>query len=165
MTQRHIPFNKQISIPDVKNEHDSNKTISKQSSQVRLPRSDKCHDIKFPVQLAELVRFKQACKQADIIYKRHKGFGQKLSQTKFNTLLLRYSLNNPHKIKWDRPYSGSKHFLTTKPLEREYLDIGGPYGFSTTIAMSDRRVVYCLVLSALEAVERGVSYESILQIK
>lgn len=132
------------------------------SKKIRKPRSDKCHDIKFPVTITEQIRFKTQCKHADYYYRKKYGYDKKLTQTHFNTLLLRYSLDNEHKVKWDRSYRDSKSYMHTKPIEGEYERIGGPYGYSTRKVMSDRKVVYHLVISALEVLEREGNYHDLL---
>ncbi|WP_162985731.1 hypothetical protein [Virgibacillus halodenitrificans] len=128
----------------------------------RKTRSDKCHDVKFPVTKAEQIRLKTQCKQTDYFYKEKHGYDKKLSQTLFNTLLLKYSIHNKNKINWDRSYSDSKTYMHTKLIEREYERIGGPYGYSTRRAMSDRKVVYYLVISALELLEKEGAYRDLL---
>ncbi|MEX3623636.1 hypothetical protein [Viridibacillus arvi] len=120
----------------------------------RKVRSDKCRDIKFPVTKEEQIRLKSACKLADYRYKQLRGNIQKLTQTRFNTLLLKYALNNERIINWNRSYVDSKVYMHTKPNEEEYKTIGGPYGISITRAISDRKSVYCLVISALEIFEQ-----------
>jgi hypothetical protein len=157
LKENHIPLFRKTQTKNL------NPTVPSKSSpstqKKKKPRSDKCHDIKFPVTHEERIRLKTSCKQADYFYKRKYGFNQKLSQTHFNTLLLRYSLRNEHIIKWDKPYRDSKYYMHTKPLEIEYEQIGGPFGYSTRKAMSDRKVVYYLVISALEVMEREGKYE------
>lgn len=128
----------------------------------RRIRSDKCRDIKFPVTKDEQIRFKSACKQADIFYKRNNGYDEKLTQTYFNTLLLRYALQHIEEIDWNRPYKDTKIYLHTKPTEREYEQIGGVYGLSTRQAISDRKLVYLLVISVLEKLERREDYSIVL---
>lgn len=128
----------------------------------RRTRSDKCHDIKFPVTLEEKVRLKIACKQSDFFYKKKKGLNVKITQTRFNTLLLRYALKNLSIVKWDRQYSDSPTYMHTKPLESEYDEIGGIYGLANVYGLSERKTVYCLVISALEWIEsdkRDENYE------
>ncbi len=135
----------------------------------RQTRSDKCHDVKFPITTEEKIRLKIALKQADFIYKRMKGFDQRITQTSFNTSLLRYSLNvmvnKENFVLWDRQYADSPTYMHTKPNEYEYREIGGIYGLSTTKGLSDRKTVYCLIMSALEWMEgKGDGkYEDVLR--
>lgn len=165
----HIPFR---SVKQESKSHQIKNNVpfkqTKQSANHRKTRSDKCHDIKFPITLEEKVRLKIAFKQANIIYKQLFGFDKKITQTSFNTALLRYSLHvlryNQNFVSWDRQYSDSPFYMHTKPKEYEYNDIGGTYGLSTRKGLSDRKTVYCLVLSALEKIEKGDGkYEDVLQ--
>ncbi|MCM3390432.1 hypothetical protein LG296_20520 (plasmid) [Ureibacillus chungkukjangi] len=128
----------------------------------RKIRSDKSRDIKFPVSKSEQIRLKTVCKQADIFYKKIYGYDKKLTQTHFNTLLLNYALKQLDEVDWHKVYLDSKMYMHTKPTETEYTAIGGPYGLSTMKGISDRKVVYFLVITALENLERQGDYNSVL---
>lgn len=164
MTNNHIPiFKSELKSDFKKNQASPVKNHQRNTlKKNRKLRSDKCHDIKFPVTTTEQIRLKSQCKHSNYYYRKKYGYDKKLTQTHFNTLLLRYSLENEHRIIWDRPYQDTKKYMHTKPIEREYEMIGGPYGYSTRMATSDRRVVYCLVISALEVLEREGNYNALL---
>lgn len=163
MSGNHIPL-----FPLKQNSQDNkvlgNTFEDKTNSEVRTRqvRSDKCRDIKFPVSKYEQVRLKTACKQADLIYKKIHGYDQKLSQTSFNTLMLNYALKHMDSLKWERPYKDTKKYMHTKPTESEYLLIGGINGLSTKEGISDRKLVYCLVITILEILEREGEYGIVL---
>ena len=53
--------------------------------------------------------------------------------------------------------------MHTQPLETDYREIGGPYGLSIQKQLSDRKVVYYLVISALDWLRREGDYDKILQ--
>lgn len=160
MGENHIPLFKSNNSKKVNRAVKQNSTPT--TSKNRKTRSDKCHDVKFPVTKEEQMRLRTQCKHVDYFYRKKHGYDKKLTQTHFNTLLLRFSLNNEHIIKWDRLYRDSKTYMHTKPIEREYERIGGPYGYSTRKGMSDRKVVYHLVISALEVLEREGNYHGLL---
>lgn len=162
MNENHIPFF-QIKPNGENNKLPINTSnIREDSIRRRQIRSDKCRDIKFPVSKLEQIRFKSACKQADFFYKKIHGYDQKLTQTHFNTLLLKYALRNQHEVGWERPYKDSKVYMHTKPTEKEYELIGGPHGLSTRKAISDRKLIYCLVISVLEYLEHKGEYKSVI---
>ncbi|WP_180954677.1 hypothetical protein [Bacillus sp. V5-8f] len=48
------------------------------------------------------------------------------------------------------------------PLEREYEDVGGPYGLAITNGFSDRKAIYMMVISAMEHVKGSGKYNEIL---
>lgn len=136
--------------------------IKKASIRKRSVRFDKCKDIKFPVSKNEQIRLKSVCKKADVFYKGIYGYDKKLTQTHFNTLLLQYALKNEIVVNWDRPYKDSKVYMHTKPTEKEYELIGGPNGLSIKKAVSDRKLVYYLVISVLELLESEEEYNGII---
>lgn len=127
----------------------------------RQTRSDKRHNVKFPVTPMEHQQLKVAFKQASIWYKQHKD--KELTQTAFNTFLLAYALHHIENVNWNKPYKDSKRYMHTQPLESDYKEIGGPYGLATRKGLSDRKIVYYLVISALEWVRKDGDYAKILQ--
>ncbi|RHW36004.1 hypothetical protein D1B31_18115 [Neobacillus notoginsengisoli] len=132
----------------------------KSNNNKRVTRKDKTHNIKFPVSDLTQMKLKSLCKQAARIY-RIEG-KQPLSQTKFNTLLLRYGLLNNDILTWNRPYQDSKVYMHTNLLETEYAEIGGPHGLTVRKNISDRKVVYHIMNSVLNWLERGGNLEKII---
>ncbi|MFD0051513.1 hypothetical protein ACFVHQ_19710 [Actinomycetes bacterium NPDC127524] len=127
----------------------------------RQPRNDKCHNIKFPVNTLMQMKLRTYCKQA-----RYLGFlknGQPMSQTVFNTALLLYGLKQIERVSWDLEYEDTKIYMHTMPKEEDYRLIGGPYGIAIQKQTSDRRVVFMVVHSVLQWIEKGGSLEEILQ--
>lgn len=172
MSTNHIPFRSakpnSFHHQPIINNSSSGTITPPRTKKNRQTRSDKCHDVKFPVTTEEKVRLKIALKQSSHIYQRFHDPDQKLTQTNFNTALLRYSLRaikkDTHFVLWDRLYADSPSYMHTKPKEFEYDDIGGTYGLATLKGLSDRKTVYCLVISALESLEKGgVTHEDILR--
>lgn len=133
----------------------------KSSNQPRKTRSDKRHNVKFPVNQMEQMQLKTACKQASTWYKVHKK--KELTQTAFNTYLLNYALNHLELVNWNKPYKDSKRYMHTQALESDYQLIGGPYGLAIEKGLSERKVVYYLVISALERLRREENYVEIFQ--
>lgn len=140
------------------------KTVIKKPTQPKKPRkirSDKCHDIKFPVTNQQLAYFKMLYKQSKPYYKQKRG--KDLSQTKFNTLLLMYALERMINVNWNAEYEDTKRYLHVKPVEHYYEQIGGSHGLSTQKGLSDRKTTYYVMISALEEVRKGgISLEQIL---
>ncbi|MCM3390636.1 hypothetical protein LG296_20175 (plasmid) [Ureibacillus chungkukjangi] len=163
MARNHIPLIRSWDN-NVNNKLEAPQSNANNSHNIRRRqiRSDKCRDIKFPVNQNEQVRLKSACKQTDTYYKKIYGYEEKLTQTHFNTLLLKYALKNIHEINWSRSYKDTKVYMHVKPLERDYEQLGGPYGLSTKQAISDRKLVYILVISILELLERKGDYQIVL---
>ena len=128
----------------------------------RQTRSDKCKDIKFPVSKNEQIRLKIACKNTDILYKEKHGSNEKLTQTRFNTLLLRYGMNYTNEINWNRPYTDTKLYMHAKPTIKEYELLGGPEGIGTINGISDRKLFYLIVITALEILESKEDYYNVL---
>lgn len=129
----------------------------------RQIRSDKCKDIKFPISKNEQIRMKIACKKTAILYKKIHGPDEKLTQTHFNTLLLRYGLKQTNEIDWNRPYIDTKIYMHAKPTEKEYEStLGGTQGIGTLKALSDRKLLYLIVIAALEILERKEDYHNVL---
>lgn len=153
MSEDFIPFFK---IDEEKEVPQTSKPKLQPAKKFRKVRSDKHRDIKFPVSKEEQIRLKIACKLAN---SQLHNDNQEMKQTRFNTLLLEYSLkNNLDTLNLDRLYKDSNLYMHTKPSGREYEIIGGPHGLSTRNGISDRRLVYCLVITALETFERKGDY-------
>lgn len=129
-------------------------------AQQRKERSDKQKNIKFPVDHLFHLKLRTLCRQAAPAYQRK--YRKPLSQTKFNTLLLRYVLNHVDMVSWELEYSDSKRYLHTNILKSEYKEIGGPYGLSIRIGFSDRKTVYMMMRAGLKWIERGGEIEEIL---
>lgn len=126
----------------------------------RSIRSDKCRNIKFPIDTLLRMKLKSCAKQAARIYQA-KG-KEPLSQTKFNTLLLRFGLNNGSLISWDHEYIDTKIYMHTNILETEYEEIGGPHGLSVRKGLSDRKVVYHIMVSVVKWLEGEGNLEEIV---
>lgn len=148
-------FNEEI--PKLKNQ-----AAAKNEKQIRTRsvRSDKCRNIKFPIDALMQMKLKSLARQAARIYK--EGGKEPLSQTKFNTLLLRFGLGNVSLIDWDHQYKDTKVYMHTYILELEYEEIGGPHGLSVRKGLSDRKVVYYILKSVLEWLEGEGSLEKII---
>lgn len=127
----------------------------------RKTRSDKRHNVKFPITPTEHQLLRMAFKQASETVENHNK--KELTQTLFNTYLLKFALSHLEVVDWNRPYKDTKRYMHTQPLKTDYREIGGPYGLSTQKQLSDRKVVYYLVISALHWLRREGSYEKILQ--
>lgn len=133
----------------------------KQMDRIRAVRNDKTHNIKFPVTSVVQLKLKSHCKQAARLFR---AVGKEpLSQTKFNTLLLRYGLRKEHLQRWNHEYKDTKVYMHTNVLETEYEEIGGPHGFSVRKGLSDRKVVYQVMLSVLNWLEGEGDIEKIIQ--
>lgn len=135
--------------------------VKKKLPTTRKTRSDKRHNVKFPISPTEHQLLKMTFKQASESLA-NKG-NKELTQTHFNTILLKFALSHLEVVDWNKPYKDTKRYMHTQPLETDYREIGGPYGLSTQKQMSDRKVVYYLVISALHWLRREGNYEKILQ--
>lgn len=135
-------------------------TKNEKHIRTRSVRSDKCRNIKFPIDTLMQIKLKSFAKQAARIY-RAKG-KEALSQTKFNTLLLRYGLENGSILCWNHEYKDTKVYMHTNILETEYEEIGGPHGLSVRKGLSDRKVVYQIMFSVLKWLEGEGSLEKII---
>jgi hypothetical protein len=132
------------------------------SEKIRRVRSDKTHDVKFPVDTLLSMKLRTLCKQAarTSYEKREKP----LTQTKFNTCLLRHGLKHQELILWDQEYRDPKgKYMHTTLLESEYSDIGGPYGIAIRNNLSERKTVFLIISSMVNWLERGGSIEEVLQ--
>lgn len=127
----------------------------------RAVRSDKCHGIKYPVSPVIQMKLKSYRAEAARIYKSQRKVP--LSQTKFNTELLRFGLRNEHILTWQHEYKDTKVYMHTNLLETEYIEIGGPHGLAIRKNLSERKVVYQVMLSVLKWLEGGGTIEKILQ--
>jgi hypothetical protein len=129
----------------------ANENQTKKLTKPRAFRKDKTHNIKFPVDSVTQMKLRSYCKQLERIC-RQQG-KEPISQTKFNTLLLRYGLKNDSLIGWNGEYHDSKVYMHTNVLETEYIEIGGPYGLAIQKNLSDRKVVYHIIHSVLKWLE------------
>jgi hypothetical protein len=128
---------------------------------IRATRSDKKHNVKFPVTPIIQMKLKSYCKQANRIY-RLQGI-ESLTQTKFNTLILQYGLKHKELINWNHEYKDTKVYMHTNILEIEYeREIGGPHGLAIQKNISERKIVFQVVHSVLKWVEGEGSIEKIL---
>lgn len=127
---------------------------------IRSVRKDKCRNVKFPINNITQMKLKSLAKQASRLY-RAQG-KEPLSQTKFNTFLLRFGLENESLVYWDHEYKDTKVYMHTNILETEYENIGGPHGLSVRKGLSDRKVVYHIMLSVLKWLEGEGSLEKII---
>jgi hypothetical protein len=135
---------------------------SKKSTKPRKIRSDKTHTIKFPVNEIERMKLRSLCKQVKLKLKEQGK--PTIEQTKLNTLLLKYALDNQHLITFDLPYKDSKNYMHTNILLTQYeREIGGPHGLNVRKGMSDRKIVYMSVMSILNWLERDGDIEKIIQ--
>jgi len=133
----------------------------KTTEKVRATRSDKTHNVKFPVSSTVQIKLKSFCKQAKRI-RQLKG-KEDITQTKFNTLLLQFGLAHKEILDWNHEYKDTKTYMHTNILEIEYeREIGGPHGLAIQKNTSERKVVYHVILSVLCWLERGGNIEKIL---
>jgi len=135
-------------------------TKSEKPIRTRSIRIDKCRNVKFPIDTIMQMKLKSFAKQAARI-NRTKG-KEALSQTKFNTLLLRYGLEHGSILGWDHEYKDTKVYMHTNILETEYEEIGGPHGLSVRKGLSDRKVVFHIMLSVIKWLEGEGSLEKII---
>ncbi|MDE5055281.1 hypothetical protein NDK25_23990 [Niallia taxi] len=146
-------------------EHKKTKVITEinqeQKVQLRKPRADKTHKLKFPVSNIERMKLQSLCKQVQRTLK-SKGLDT-IQQTKFNTLLLHYGLNNLDIVTWDWSYQDSKHYMHTNLLETVFeSEIGGPFGLAIRKGLSERKTAYMVIMSVLKWLEGGGSIEEII---
>ncbi|QCJ45513.1 hypothetical protein FAY30_26610 (plasmid) [Bacillus sp. S3] len=133
----------------------------KQSDKIRATRSDKTHNIKFPVTPILQMKLKSYLRQAKRMYQIEGK--EDITQTKFNTLLLRYGLAHKKILIWNHEYQDTKVYMHTNILEIEYeKEIGGPHGLTIQKNLSDRKVVFHIILSVLRWLEGGGDIEKIL---
>ena len=82
---------------------------------------------------------------------------EELKQTKFNTLLLQFALRHKEIIRFDYEYNDTKVYLHTTLLEMEYeREIGGPHGLAVRENLSERKVVFHIMMSVLHWIEGEV---------
>ena len=152
--------------PMFQNSH-SKKIISKKEELERIPkkrrqpRSDKCHNIKFPVTPIMQMKLRTLCKQMERFIQTKEG--QPLTQTAFNTTLLQFGLNHIDIVDWVQDYKDTKTYMHTMLKEKHYYLIGGPYGLAIQKQLSERKVVFMIMASVLHWIEKGGSLEEILQ--
>ncbi|MCZ2845856.1 MAG: hypothetical protein O2U61_05080, partial [Candidatus Bathyarchaeota archaeon] len=119
----------------------------------------KGHDVKFPVTNDLKFRFKTLLKQ---FLFHHPTLP--MTQTKFNTHLLRYSLQNKEIINWHLDYVDQhKYFFHTKLPEGEFNYIGGLYGLADQKGLSYRQTVFFMIVSSLIYFERKDDFNEIVQ--
>lgn len=126
--------------------------------QQRKTRSDKRHTARFPVDLHLQGDFKRSLNR----FKRNYP-DLEIKQTKYNTLLLLYALNNPEIVRWDMDYKDSDTYMTTKLLKTKFEEIGGDYGIAINKGMSWRKAVFMMAVSALHYIEKGGYYDEVFQ--
>ncbi|MBV7508877.1 hypothetical protein KW850_27115 [Bacillus sp. sid0103] len=152
--------------PMFQNAH-SKKIISKKEELTsfpkkrRQPRSDKCHNIKFPVTPIMQMKLRTLCKQMERFFQTKEG--QPLTQTAFNTTLLQFGLDHIDIVDWVQDYKDTKTYMHTMLKENSYKEIGGPYGLAIQKQLSERKVVFIIMASVLNWIEKGGSLEEILQ--
>lgn len=128
---------------------------------LRKQRSDKTHNIKFPVTDIEKMKLQSLCRQAKRMLKAQGK--NPIQQTKLNTLMLEYGLKNQNIIRWDWPYRDTKQYMHTNLLESVYeLEIGSPYALGVQKGYSDRKVAYMVIMSVLKWLEGEGMIEKIL---
>lgn len=127
----------------------------------RQKRSDKCHNIKFPVTPIIQMKLRTFCKQVNGLSLTLDG--QIISQTHFNTALLQFGLNRIEIVDWSLTYEDTKIYMHTMLKEQYYQGIGGPYGIAIQKQVSERKAVFFIIASVLRWVEKGGSLEEILQ--
>lgn len=150
-------FNKNDSSKIEKHSKPSKITILTKS---RATRSDKQHNCKFPVDSILQMKLRSYFRQAARIFEKN---GQStLSQTKFNTLLLRFGLKNPDILTWDKDYKDTKVYMHTQLLETEFEEIGGPHGLAVRKSMSERKIVFHVIHSVIRWLEGSGDIEKIL---
>ncbi|MFS1519573.1 hypothetical protein V1503_24405 [Bacillus sp. SCS-151] len=130
----------------------------KQTSRKRNMHFDKAHDVKFPVSIHLRKELKSSLKRFKYYFPEIE-----IRETKYNTLLLLYALQNIHIVNWEQDYCDSKNYMHTKPPEFYYQEIGGLNGIAMENGISDRRAVYMMVTSALKDIEKGDNYSAIFQ--
>ncbi|MCM2534630.1 hypothetical protein NDK43_22645 [Neobacillus pocheonensis] len=146
---------------------DSKKTISKNKElenppkKIRQSRSDKCHNIKFPVTPIMQMKLRTYCKQMGRLLQTKEG--QPLTQTAFNTTLLQFGLSHIDIVDWFQDYEDTKTYMHTMLKKNNYNLIGGPYGLAIQKQLSERKVVFFVMASVLRWIEKGGSLEKILQ--
>lgn len=145
------------------NKRDNNNSLSDLSRPadkkvVRAIRSDKLHPIKFPVDDIMKMDLKSFYRIA-----KHLGM-EDMQQEEFNTLLLRYGLENLHLVSWDWDYKDTKVYRKTK-LRAIYYEstIGGPHGLSVQKGLSDRKIVTFIIKSILKWLKGAGGIEKIIE--
>lgn len=126
-------------------------------SPVKKTSNNRQHNIKFPVDPVMKLKLRTMFKQAARLPNK-----RPLSQTKFNTLLLRYGLQHLERVDWTIPYVDSKVYMHTNVKAEEYKIIGGPYGLALRYGLSERRAVYCIMFAMIRWVEQNGELEEIL---
>lgn len=124
----------------------------------RKIRSDRAVDVKFPVtedqEFVLKTSFKK-CKQVSP--------DMHLTQTKYNTMLLKYALDHLEIVFWERLYKDTGKYKHTKLAIKHYEQINGLYGIADTRGLTERKTVYLMVISALEFIERTEAYGELIR--
>jgi hypothetical protein len=151
--------------PMFQNNHQKKIILKKEDAESfkkkRHPRSDKCHNIKFPVTPMMQMKLRTLCKQMER-FLQSKG-GHPITQTAFNTTLLQFGLSHIDIVEWVQDYKDTKTYMHTMLKENSYKVIGGPYGLAIQKQLSERKVVFIIMASVLHWIEKGGSLEEILQ--
>ena len=101
----------------------------------RKTRSDKIHDMKFPVTDKQKIILRKKAKLDDV------------SVTKNNTQLLKNALKYPINYIPDYPYQDTKQYMHVKPTELEYTIISN---LAIEWGISERKALYRLMCFILE---------------
>jgi len=130
------------------------------TKKVRKTRWDKKQNIKFPVN-QELQRELKRGRKRCLVF--HPSYRDELTQTKFNSQLLIFALDNPSIVQWNLQYKDTPtymHCMVTQPVFEE---INGIYGLCDEHNLSIRKCTFMLVISALNHLERKGDYNEIIQ--
>ena len=133
---------------------------SDQPNKTRKKRKDAGHNVKFPVSFELQRLFKASRKRCCLIYPQYK---EQLKQTKYNTLLLQYALDNPYIVEWNQTYKDCSTYLHTMLREERYDEIAGIYGIALERNLSNRKCVFMMCVSALKWIEKEGNYEEIIK--
>lgn len=155
-------FNESNIIKEKKIEKKPPESKPVMATKPRATRKDKTKNVKFPITPTIQMTLRSYCQQAKRLYKVQGK--EPLSQTKFNTLLLRYGLEHKEILSWSHAYKDTKKYMHTNVLEIEYdHEIGGPFGLAIQKNLSDRKVVFHIIHSVLKWLEGVGSIEEIIQ--
>lgn len=146
-----------------KNNNLKNQPVNKvERNIIRKERSDKKHTIKFPVEHILSMKLKTYCKLMN--QNRKTLCIPPLTQTEFNTKLLEFGLARLELVDFTLPYQDTKVYMQSKLFETDYQGkLAGPYGIAVRQNLSERRIVYCIVHSIVQWLERGGHIEEVIQ--
>jgi len=133
---------------------------NQQPKKTRKKRKDAGHNVKFPVSQDLQRLFKASRKRCCLLHPQYK---EQLKQTKYNTLLLQYALDNPHIVDWNQPYKDSSTYLHTMLKKERFDEIAGIYGVADERNLSNRKCVFMMCVSALNWIEKEGDYEEIIK--